>query len=104
MNQEPAGPPGGHIRQSATLAGFSFARPFRSPYNIDMRALALLFLASAAGAQTLPEILSRVSEEAEVFRRVAPQVLSEETLTQRALKPPPRFHPRLGATAAQPLA
>jgi hypothetical protein len=64
----------------------------------------LLCLAAAAAAQTLPEILSRVSEEAEVFRRVAPQVLSEETLTQRALKPPPRFHPRLGATAAQPLA
>jgi hypothetical protein len=63
----------------------------------------LLCLASAAGAQTLPEILSRVSEEAEVFRHVAPQVLAEETLTQRALKAPPRFHPRLGASAAKPL-
>ena len=42
-----------------------------------MRALALLCLASAAGAQTLPEILSRVSEEAEVFRRIAPQVLAD---------------------------
>lgn len=61
----------------------------------------LLCLASAAGAQTLPEILSRVSEEAEVFRRVAPQVLAEETLTQRALKAPPRFHPRAGADAAK---
>ncbi|HXM45910.1 MAG TPA: hypothetical protein VN924_32045 [Bryobacteraceae bacterium] len=59
-------------------------------------------LASAAGAQALPDILSRVSEEAEVFRRVAPQVLAEETLTQRALKAPPRFHPRLGSAAAQP--
>ena len=69
-----------------------------------MRALALLCLASSAGAQTLPEILSRASEEAEVFRRVAPQVLSEETLTQRALKAPPRFHPRIGAAAAKPIA
>ena len=69
-----------------------------------MRALAILCLASAAGAQTLPEILSRVSEEAEVFRRVAPKVLAEETLTQRALKAPPRFHPRVGAAAAKPLA
>lgn len=65
--------------------------------------LALLSLAATAAAQTLPEIVSRVSEEAEVFRRVAPQVLSEETLTQRALKGPGRFHPRVGAAAAKPL-
>ena len=63
----------------------------------------LLYLAYAARAQTLPEILSRVSEEAEVFRRIAPQILAEETLTQRALKPPPRFRPRAGAAAATPL-
>jgi hypothetical protein len=63
--------------------------------------LAILFL-PAAGAQTLPEILSRVSEEAEVFRHIAPQVLAEETLTQRALKAPPRFHPRVGSAAAKP--
>ena len=63
----------------------------------------LLGLATAAAAQTLPEILSRVSEEAEVFRHIAPQVLAEETLTQRALKNPGRFHPRVGAVAAKPL-
>ena len=65
---------------------------------------AIFCLASAAGAQTLPEILSRVSEEAEVFRKIAPQVLAEETLTQRALKAPPRFHPRIGSAAAKPVA
>jgi hypothetical protein len=65
--------------------------------------LGLSSMASLAGAQTLPEILSRVSEEADVFRRVAPQVLAEETLTQRALKAPPRFHPRVGAAAAKPV-
>lgn len=63
--------------------------------------LGMLCMASAAGAQTLPEILSRVSEEAAVFYRVAPQVLAEETLTQRALKAPSRFHPRVGAAAAK---
>lgn len=68
-----------------------------------MRALAVLFLVSAAGAQTLPEILGRAAEEAAVFRRIAPQVVAEETLTQRALKAPPRFHPRFGAAAAKPL-
>jgi hypothetical protein len=62
-----------------------------------------LCLVSGAWAQSLPEILSRVSEEAEVFRHVAPQVLAEETLTQRAMKGPPRFHPRIGAAAAKPV-
>ena len=66
--------------------------------------LAILCLAFTAGAQTLPEILSRVSEEAEVFRRIAPQVLSEETFTQRALQVPPRFHPRAGVAATQTMA
>jgi hypothetical protein len=57
---------------------------------------------SAAGAQTLPEILSRVSEEAAVFRHVAPQVLAEETLIQRALKGRPTYR-RAGSTAGQPM-
>jgi len=64
---------------------------------------ALLWFACLSSAQTLPEILSRVSEEAEVFRHIAPQVLSEETLTQRALKVSSRFHPRIGAAATKPV-
>jgi hypothetical protein len=68
-----------------------------------MRACILALAAVATlPAQTLPlaDILSRVSEEAEVFRRVAPQTLSEETLEQRSLKPPPRFRPRVIDNAA----
>jgi len=93
-------------RRTRIKPGLLGIGPPAAPISVQyehMRALVLLCLASAAGAQTLPEILSRVSEEADVFRHVAPQVLSEETLTQRALKPPPRFHPRVGA-AAKPLA
>lgn len=71
-----------------------------------MRLLALAWIAwltsIMAQAQNLPEILARVSEEAEVFRHVAPQVLAEETLTQRATKPPGRFRPRMGAAATKP--
>jgi hypothetical protein len=66
-----------------------------------MRLAVILFFAAAGCAQTLPAILSRVSEEAEVFRKAAPQILSEETLIQRGLKPPSRFHPRLGASATK---
>ncbi len=68
-----------------------------------MRRLALFCLVSSAAAQTLPEILSRVSEEAEVFRKAAPQIVSQETLTQRVQKAPPRFHPRVGAAAVRPV-
>jgi hypothetical protein len=68
-----------------------------------MRLPALMLFASAASAQSLPQILARISEEAQAFRDAAPQVLSEETLTQRALARP-RFHLRLGAAANKPIA
>ena len=42
---------------------------------------------------------ARVSEEAEAFQRLAPQVLGEETLHQRSIKPPSRFRPRIGNAA-----
>jgi hypothetical protein len=67
-----------------------------------MRVLALVWFSLAIQAQTLPTILARVSEEAEVFRHVAPEVLAEETLTQRGIKPPGRFRPRVGAAATKP--
>jgi len=89
------------VRHSGAKAPRPLKPALQANYNRVMRVLALLCLASAAGAQTLPEILSRVSEEAEVFRNVASQVVSEETLTQRALKAPSR-HPRVGAAAAEP--
>lgn len=68
-----------------------------------MRVL-IFFTAATAAAQTLalPDMLSRVSEEAEVFRRMAPQALAQETLEQRTLKPPSRFHPRAGTAPAKP--
>src|SRR5579863_5803160 len=46
---------------------------------------------------------ARLAEEADAFRRLAPQVLGEETLVQRAEKPPPRFRPRVGKAATAPL-
>ncbi|MGE5646554.1 MAG: hypothetical protein ACM336_12255 [Acidobacteriota bacterium] len=66
---------------------------------------ALLLLAStlaAAPDQQLDQALSRISEEAEVFRLTAPKIVAQEKLVQRALKPPGRFRPRLGSAALQP--
>jgi hypothetical protein len=70
-----------------------------------MRACIVAVAAVAAlSGQDLPlaDILSRVSEEAEVFQRVAPQTLAEETLTHRSLKPSPRFRPRVTTPNPEP--
>ncbi len=55
--------------------------------------------AQQTSAGEMQSILARVSEEADVFRANAPKMLAEETLVQRALKPPRRFRPRIGAAA-----
>ena len=68
------------------------------------RVAAALWCATAAAAQTLPVLLSRLSEEAEVFRQAAPQMLAEENFTQRALVAKVRFNPRIGAAATNPAA
>lgn len=44
----------------------------------------------------------RLGEEAAAYARVAPQLVGEETLHQRALKAPPRFRPRIGEAAKEP--
>ncbi len=66
-----------------------------------MRAVFLVVLGVLAGhTQSVPpEILSRIAEEAEVLRQNATKVLSQETLEQRAVMPPSRFRPRVGAAA-----
>ncbi|MEO8026962.1 MAG: hypothetical protein ABI823_10830 [Bryobacteraceae bacterium] len=65
--------------------------------------LALLILTATGQADDqVQRMAARLSEEAEAFARVAPQLLSRETLEQRALKPPSRFKPRFGADAQRP--
>jgi hypothetical protein len=48
---------------------------------------------------TLPEILARVAEEAEVLEQNAPKTLTQETLEQRAQIPLPRSLLRVGKAA-----
>jgi hypothetical protein len=68
-----------------------------------MRAIAILFIACTLRADELTDkMTARISEEAAAFLKIAPQLLGTETLHQRTLKPPSRFHPRAGAAAAQP--
>src|ERR1017187_9354709 len=68
--------------------------------------LAAAFLACALSPaqSSLPDLLSRVAEEAEMLQQNAPKSLSREVLEQRALMPATRFRPRIGkkATAAVP--
>src|SRR5580704_13199104 len=69
-------------------------------YPRSMRLLCLLLLMPLLQADELTKkVMARVSEEAEAFQRVAPEVLGEETLHQRSLKPAGRFHPRIGNAA-----
>ncbi|MBZ5623405.1 MAG: hypothetical protein LAQ69_32480 [Acidobacteriia bacterium] len=63
--------------------------------------LAVIFVFPAHTQPAMPEILSRISEEAEVLQQNAPKVLSQETLEQRALMPPSRFRPRIGKATAE---
>jgi hypothetical protein len=66
-----------------------------------MRVLCVLLLIPLVRADELTnKMRARVSEEAEAFQRLAPDVLGEETLHQRSMKPPGRFHPRIGSAAA----
>jgi hypothetical protein len=68
-----------------------------------MRLLCLLLLIPLLRADELTKkMTARVSEEAEAFQRLAPDVLGEETLHQRSMKPPGRFHPRIGSAATAP--
>jgi hypothetical protein len=68
-----------------------------------MRAIAILFIACTLRADELTDkMTARISEEAAAFLKIAPQLLGTETLHQRTLKPPPRFHPRTGAAAVEP--
>lgn len=69
-----------------------------------MRLLCVLLLVPplvplSRGDELTRKMTARVSEEAEAFQRLAPQVLGEETLHQRSMKPPSRFHPRIGNAA-----
>src|SRR5580692_3267689 len=65
--------------------------------------LALLVLTSTLrGANETQAMLARVSQEADAFRRLAPSLLGNEMLEQKARKPPPRFRPRVGANAKAP--
>ena len=69
-----------------------------------MRALTLLCFALVLRADdSTPNLVKRLSEEAEAFRKIAPMLIGRETLHQRTLAPP-RFKMRVGDAAKQPQA
>jgi hypothetical protein len=50
------------------------------------------------------QLVARLSKEADAFRKIAPDVVAQETLFQRAVKPPKGgLHIRVGASAQRPL-
>ena len=74
-------------------------------YTESMRFLLGVLLAAPAISQTAEDaraILRRVSEEAGVFARTAPDLVTQETLRQLSLRKKKRFRPRIGAAALRP--
>ena len=66
---------------------------------------AIWMLAALGGpllAQQTEKMTARLAEEADAFRRLAPLVVGQEKLHQKAQKPPSRFHPRIGNAAKAP--
>ena len=61
---------------------------------------ACLALVQEPARPSLPELLDRLAEEAEIFQQNAPKSLTQETLEQRALmSSATRFRPRIGKKA-----
>jgi hypothetical protein len=71
------------------------------PAIFEAPAFLLLALTLQAADQT-QQMSARLSEEADAFRRIAPSLLGQETLEQKAHKPQPRFRPRVGNAAKAP--
>lgn len=70
-----------------------------------MRVVILLALAccTVRADERTQRLVARLSQEADAFRKLAPNVVGQETLFQRAQKPPSRgFHVRVGASANNP--
>jgi hypothetical protein len=67
-----------------------------------MWVMLLALFAVAQDQPSIPDLLSRVAEEAEILQQNAPKALTRETLEQRALMPPSRFRPRIGSAAVEP--
>jgi hypothetical protein len=78
---------------------------FLSPYAQGMRVSLILALAypvfvlPLAADQLTQQMTARLADEADAFQRLAPKVLGTETLHQKALKSPAKFHPRVGGAA-----
>lgn len=67
-----------------------------------MLVMLLALFAVVQDQPSIPDLLSRVAEEAEILQQNAPKALTRETLEQRALMPPSRFRPRIGSAAVAP--
>jgi hypothetical protein len=59
----------------------------------------LVAFAQIPAQPNLPDLLSRVAEEAEILQQNAPKSVTQEVLEQRALLPATRFRPRIGRKA-----
>jgi len=64
--------------------------------------IAMLGCAAPFAQMTVPQALSRVSEEAALFQENLPKSLTQETLSQKAWMPPSRFRSSVAPTVVTP--
>ncbi len=64
--------------------------------------LVLLLIPLMRADEVTEKMTARVSEEADAFQRLAPEVLGQETVRQRSMKPAARLRPRAGTAATTP--
>jgi hypothetical protein len=65
--------------------------------------LAVSFALALRADENTQKLVKRLGDQAEAFQKIAPQLVGQETLHQRALAPP-RFKMRVGDAAKQPQA
>jgi hypothetical protein len=78
------------------------AKSHAARYSRTLAFFAMALSLFAADQTPTQQMIARLSEEADAFRRIAPSLLGHETLEQKAHKPQPRFRPRIGKDAKSP--
>lgn len=74
-----------HVGKMGTAGETTYAAPAAGPLRTSFR-----------------PILDRLTLEAALFEQLAQQVTGQEIIHQRAMKPPPKFKPRVGEAAKKP--
>lgn len=69
---------------------------------IALTAILFFQIAPGTGQPPPPELVEKLTEQADVFSYLAPRVIGQEILYHKGRRNPPRFRPRIGKAALEP--